>query len=182
MQLTNLLCGSFCYQRACRHWHRLPAIMAFFALLVESEGGTHITRIHLRQAFCEIRPVQQGLIPQLIPQIVAKIPILASRAQVAEKMQDCMQAFRVDEQAWPHRPGREKAIFHPRADGFITYQQNPGCDGNADWSGRRQRTVGHADQARGFLRAFAFDGVGDIEHLVHPGEQVPNRRFLAFHG
>jgi hypothetical protein len=145
MQLTNLLFGSFRYQRACRHRSRLPAMMALSAFLVESKSWMHIACIHLRQAFRQIRPVQQRLIPQLIPQIVAKVPILASRAQVAEEAQDCMKTLRVKEQAWPRRPGCEKAIFHPCADGFITHQQNPGCDGNPDWIGRRQRTLGHVN-------------------------------------
>jgi hypothetical protein len=73
-----------------------------------------------------------------------------------------MQALRIDQQAGPGGPRREKARFHPCADGLITHQQDPGGDGNADWFSRRQRPMGHVDQARGFLRAFAFDGVGDI--------------------
>jgi hypothetical protein len=32
------------------------------------------------------------------------------------------------------------------------------------------------EQAGSLLRAFAFDGVGDVEHFVHPCVQVPNRR------
>ena len=118
---------------------------ASFAFLIESQSRTHITRIHLRQAFRQIRPIQQGLIPQLIPQILAEIPILASGTQVAEKAQDRMQTLRVEEQARPQLPGGKETIFHPCADGLITHEQNPGCDGNADWFGRRQRTVGHVD-------------------------------------
>jgi len=57
---------------------------------------------------CQIRPVQQRLIPQLVPQIVAEVPILASGAQVAEKAQDRMQTPRIEEQARPHRPGRAR--------------------------------------------------------------------------
>jgi hypothetical protein len=93
-----------------------------------------------------------------------------------------MQTLRVEKQARSHCPGREEAVLHPRADGLIADQQNSGCDGNADRLGGRQCTVGHVDQARGVLRAFAFDGVGDLEHLVHPRKQAPDRRFLAFHG
>ena len=37
-------------------------------------------------------------------------------------------------------------------------------------------------QARCLLRTFAFDGMGDIEHLVHLCEQISDSRFLAFHG
>lgn len=51
MQCANLLCSSFRYQHACRHGHRLPAIASFLAFLVESERGTYIAGIHLRQAF-----------------------------------------------------------------------------------------------------------------------------------
>ena len=47
VQLTNLLCGSLGYLRTCRHQRRLPTITAYFALLVESEGRTHITRLQL---------------------------------------------------------------------------------------------------------------------------------------
>jgi hypothetical protein len=180
-QLVNLLSGSFCCQRACRHGHRLPTLTAFFAFLVGSERWAHIACIHLRQAFRQIRSIEQSLILQLIPQNVAKVPILASRAQVDEEAKDCMQTLRVQKQARPHRPGREKAIFRPCADRLIAHQQNPSRDGNPDRLGRRERTAGRMNQARGLLRAFAFDGVGDIEHVVHPCEQAPNRRFLAFH-
>ena len=77
-----------------------------------------------------------------------------------------MQTLRIEEQARPDRPRREKALSCPCADCLVAHQQNPGCDGNADWFSRRQRTVGHMDQARGLLRAFAFDGVGDIKYLT----------------
>jgi len=36
MQPRNLLCGSFRYQRASRHGHRLPALTPRFAFLIES--------------------------------------------------------------------------------------------------------------------------------------------------
>jgi hypothetical protein len=42
--------------------------------------------------------------------------------------------------------------------------------------------MGDMDQACGLPRALAFDGMGNIEYLVHPCEQVPDSRFLAFHG
>ena len=48
-QLTNLLTGSFCYQRACRHRSRLPALTVFFSLLVEGKGRVYIPGIHLRE-------------------------------------------------------------------------------------------------------------------------------------
>ena len=57
VQLTNLLCGSLGYQRACRHPFRLPAITAYFALLFQSEGRAHISCIQLRQAFRQVIPV-----------------------------------------------------------------------------------------------------------------------------
>lgn len=38
------------------------------------------------------------------------------------------------------------------------------------------------DQACGLLRTFSFDGMGNIEHVVHTCEQVPDRRFLTCHG
>lgn len=57
-QLAELLRGSFRYQDACRHRQILPPIAALFAFLVEGEGRTRIARIHLRQAFGQIRPVQ----------------------------------------------------------------------------------------------------------------------------
>jgi hypothetical protein len=59
--------------------------MALSLFLIRSERWTHIARIHLRQAFRQISPVQQRLIPQLVPQFVTKVPILAGRAQVAEE-------------------------------------------------------------------------------------------------
>lgn len=180
-QLAELLCGSFRYQDACRHRQRLPSVTALFAFLVEGEGRARIARIHLRQAFGQIRPVQKRLVPQLIPQVVPEIPILASRAQVDEKAQDCVQALRVEEQARPDRPGCEEAISGPCTDGLITHQQDPGGDGNPDWPRRRQHTVRSMNQARGLTRAFAFDGASDIEHFVHPGEQVPDCRLLALY-
>ena len=120
MQPGNLLCGSFRYQGTCRHRHRLPAITPLLAFLVEGEGRAHISCIHLRQAFSQVRPVQQPLILQPVPEIFPKVPILAGRPQVAEEAQDRMQSLRVEQQARPYRPRGKKAVFHPGADGALT--------------------------------------------------------------
>ena len=102
-QLADLLCGPFRNEGACRRSKRLPAITAPFAFFVGSEGRTYIARIHLRQAFRQIRPVQQRLVLQPIPQIVTEVPVLACGPQVVQEAQDGMQTLRVQEQAWPHR-------------------------------------------------------------------------------
>jgi hypothetical protein len=156
-------------------------ITALFTLLGRSEGRAYITRVHLRQTFRQVFPVQQCLIPQLIPQIFAKVPILASRAQVTEETQDCVQTLRVEEQARAHRPWGEQTILHPYTDGLVAYQQNPGGDGDADWPGRRQRIVRHVNEAGSLLRAFGTNRVGDVKYFVHPCEQVSNRRFLSLY-
>ncbi len=106
---------------------------------------------------------------------------MASRAQVAEETQDCVQTLRVKEQARTHRPWGEQTILHPCTDGLVAYQQNPGGDGDTDWPGRRQRIARHVNEAGSLLRAFRANGVGDVKYFVHTCEQVSNRRFLSLH-
>ena len=99
-QLADLLCGSFTYEGACRHRKMLPAIRAPFAFFVGREGSAYIAGIHLGKASRQIRPVQQRLVLQPIPQIVTEVPVLACRPQVVQEAQDSMQTLRVQEQEW----------------------------------------------------------------------------------